>query len=351
MGELLRVNLQFFSGDGFTGDGFDGGGIVSGGEDTEVVRGYYNPDEEIEYPEGANPLWEANEEDVDQQQFDEFQQEGEQGEFEQEQFEQQQPDQNQEYMQRLIQENQMMQQQMNQMMMMQQLQSQQAQQQPAPAPQQQEPQLTPEEQNERLMEKFYENPTGFFDELKQQAIQEARIDIDPIIQEKRIESEVQGLSQRYGQDFLDTVPQMQNLVTQLGDEEVERMGLERVYLMARGMGTTQMAPQDFQQQYQAQPQYQQQYQAPQQLQQQYQAQPQYQTPDQIFQDEQFINDYIAQNPQVQQAVMNQYMANKQQSAPPQVMGSQFGSSPSLAPEERPKSISEASRLLRKSWGI
>lgn len=322
---LLRLDLQTFSDDGFEGDGFEGG-VAEGGNEPEVVRGFYNPDEEIEYPSGENPLWTSNEEQGDEQFDKQF--EGEQLEqdpqIEEQQFQQPQADPNQEHVQRLIQENQQMQQQMRQMLFLQQ--QQQQFQQPQQQQQQQisqEPELTPEEQNERLMEKFYENPSDFFNELKQQAIQEARQDFEPIIAERRIESEVQGLSQKYGQEFLSTVPQMQQLVTELGDQETERLGLERVYLMARGM------------QSQQQPQYQ---------------EPQY-TPEQIFQDQSFINDYIAQNPAVQQAVINQYMANKQQSAPPRVMGSQFGASPSLAPEARPKSIGEASKLLRKSWGL
>lgn len=311
----LKLDLQFFA-DDFSDDGFEGGNI-EGGNEPEVVRGYYNPEEEIEYPTGENPLY-ADGEELEQEPFDQYQ--DEQQDFEQEQ---QQTDPNQEYMQRLVQENQQMQQQMRQMMMLQQYQQQQQQQ---FQPQQQfqqapEPEVTPEEQNERLMEKFYENPSEFFNDLKQQAIAEARRDFEPIIQERHIQNEVQSLSQKYGQDFANTVPHMQQLVTELGDAETERLGLERVYLMARGV-QAQTAPQ----------------------------QPQM-TPEQIFSDQRFINDYIAENPAVQQAVMQRMMGNKQQNQPPRVMGSQFGSSPTLTPEARPKSISEASRMLRKSWGL
>lgn len=309
MSNLLKLNLQFFN------DGeFESGGIIENGPTENVIRGGYNPEAEIEAPTVPNPLVEEahTSEQPLELNFEDAQQPQEpyEGQF-QEPVQPQQP-QVDPYLQQMMLQNQQLQ---AQMMSMQQLMAQQQQtQMPIAEP---EPQLSLEEQNEQLMERFYENPTQFIQEIEQRAQARAMEQITPIIKERQIQTEIDGLKNKYGQDFHNYIEPMRNLVTELGDTEVERIGLERVFLMAKGMSVN--------------------------------AQPQV-SPDQIFQDQGFVNNYIAQNPQVQQAVINNYLASKQQQQPPKVMGSQSGSAPSLAPEQRPKSIAESSRLLRKSWG-
>lgn len=337
----IKMNLQTFAGN-------EG----EGGE-PEVFRYGYNPDEEIEFPQGLNPLYEGSEGE-----------EGiEGGEGGEEPFTTNEPNQidpnqqqvpntfdfggrivdpndptsiqgayedfqnSQRYIQQLINENRQQQMLMQQFVQQQQMQPQQFQQQNQfqQAPVIEEPQLSEEEQNEKLMEKFYENPSQFFKEMKEEAIREARKDVDPFITEKKIEAEVTKMTSQYGEDFIQHIPAMQQLVVQLGDSEVERMGLERVYLMARGMQ---------QPSYQQQPQVQQQ-----------------PSIEQYLQDPQFIQQYIANNPQVQQVVMQQYNQTKQQNQPPFVMGNTSGGARPLANEQKPKSIAEASKLLKQTWNI
>ena len=309
MGNKLRLNLQFFS-------------------DGEVFRGGYNPDEEIYYPEMTNPLLEqpSGEGVSDEPQVPEVQPE----------MQQQQPEttpqqtptfdfggrivdpndpetikgayedfqNSQRYIQQLIQENRNMQQQFQQF-------QQQFSQPQAP----QEPEVDLEKQNEQMMERFYENPTQFFKEIKQQAIEEARKEIEPILKERKIQSEIKEVSSKY-QDFQNYIPKMQEIAAELGEQAAEQIGLERIYLMAKGTSTT--------------------------------TQP---DPQQLIQDPNFLQQYVLNNPQIQQQFLQQYMSQKQQTQPPKVMGNTYGGTQSLASEQRPKSIGEASKLLRKSWGI
>lgn len=320
--EPLRLNIQYFS-DG-EGDG--------------VVRGGYNPDEEIDFStietynqsnaeEGSSPEPTEPEfvEQPNNQQPEPTQVEPTQPETPQEsvfdfggrKVNPNDPEsikgahedfqQSQRYIQQLINENRQMQQQYQQQM-------QQFQQQP---PQQSEPEIDPEKLNEQMMEKFYENPSEFFKELREQAVQEARKDFEPIMKERRINSEIQSLQSKY-QDFGDNVPHMQKVIEEMGEAEAEKIGLERVYLIAKGMNS----------------------------------QPVHQPrPEELLQNQEFVNQHILNNPQIQQQIMQNYMNGKQQTQPPKVMGNTYGGAQTLASQNRPKSISDASKMARKYFNV
>lgn len=313
MPKFLSLNLQFFNENTeIENTEFESAGIIESAPASEnIVRGGYNPDVEIETATMPNPLSDVEEqvEEVNEIQFEDVQTYEQQEQPYQQQFQETQQPQIDPYMQQLMFQNQQMQ---AQILQMQQMMSQQQVQQ-APV----EPELSIEEQNEQLMEQFYENPTQFVKEIEERAYQKAFEQVNPIIKERQIQSEIDALNQKYGQDFQQHIQPMRQLVNELGDQEVERIGLERVYLMAKGMSVN--------------------------------TQPQL-NPEQIFSDETFVNEYIAKNPAVQQAVINDYLANKKNNQPPRVMSNDSGASLSLTPEQRPKSIAESSRLLRKSWG-
>lgn len=301
MPKLFKLNLQFFSDD--------------------VVRGGYNPEEEIHYPEiTTNPLLAEEEQPSAEGVTNELpavepQQEPVTFDFGGRIVDPNNPDtikgafedfqNSQRYIQQLIQENRTMQQQFQQF------------QQQFQQPQVKEPEVDIEKQNEQMMEKFYENPTQFFKELQQKAVEEAKKEFEPVLRERKMQAEIQTVSSKY-QDFNEYIPKMQELVSELGEQTTEQLGLERVYLMAKGQSA------------QVQP-------TP--------------SPDQLLQDPNFVNQYVLNNPQIQQQILQNYMQQKQQSQPPKVMGNTYGGTQSLAGEARPKSISEASRLLRKSWGV
>jgi len=293
---MLKLNLQLFA------------------EDEDFVfRGGYNPDEEIQFlgADAVNPLTVDTtepQEPVVTEPFTTNEVEGTQiaptTEPYQSPYQQQQPQFSPE-MAMIMQQNQMLQQQMAQ------LQQQMAQ------PVVNEPQLSVEEQNEKMMEKFYENPSEFFNDLKLQAIEEARKGVDPIIKERQYQNEVQGVANKYGQDFYNSIPQVQQLVNELGEAETERIGLENVYLMARGRSAVAPAPQ----------------------------------PQQLVNDPNFLNQYVLNNPQIQQQIIDQYLQGKVSQQPPVVLSNQSGASQPLAQEHKPRSIGEASKLYRKSLGL
>lgn len=322
----LRLDIQYFSEDG---DGEIEYGSVQSSSEESIVQGYYDPNSEIQYPAIENPLLSSDEVQDQFEQPEEYEEVPE-GQYEEVQGQEQQPDPRDAYIQQLMMQNrQMMALMQNQQPMQQQVQPpfQQPMQQQFQQPMQpQEPELSPEELNEKMMEEFYENPSQFFKKIQQQAIDEARRDLTPIIQERKITSEVERITQKYGDDFVNTIPEIQTLAVELGDEGVERFGLENVYLMAKGrMAMNQPYQQQAQQQ-------------------------QTLTAEEIFQNTDFVN-HLAQNPLVQQAAMQQYLAGKQQQQPPRVMSNQAGSTPTFAPETRPKSISEATKLAARYFNV
>lgn len=319
--EPLRLNIQYFS----------------EGEGDGIVRGGYNPDEEIDFstietytqsnaeeggegdPEGGEtPPGEDIQPSIEPQQT-ESQSEQPQDtylDFGGRKVNPNDPDslkgahedfqQSQRYIQQLINENRQMQQQFQQ--------QQQQYQQP---PQQTEPEIDPEKLNEQMMEKFYENPSEFFKELREQAVQEARKDYEPMMKERRLNSEIQSLQGKY-QDFGDNIPHMQKVIEEMGEAEAEQIGLERVYLIAKGMNSQPV---------------------------------QQPSPEELLQNQDFVNQYVVNNPQIQQAVMQQYMSGKQQNQPPKVMGNTFGGTQPLASQNKPRSISDASKMARKYFNV
>lgn len=204
----------------------------------------------------------------------------------------------------------------------QQLQSQQA-----PAQQAQpEPQPEPFDR-EQFFEQFYDDPETAFSKLNQSHQQqfdaklkemESRFSqyVEPMVKERQVNEQLQSLSQRYP-DLGDFANQMSQLETQQPGI-ADKVGLENLYLMAKGM-TVQQAP----------------------------------TPDQLMQDPNFRNRLLADQ-SFQQEVMKQYMATKQQSnqQTPPVMGTQVGGGQAPTMQANtPKTLGEASKAFAKSLGL
>lgn len=310
---LLKLPIQFFG-------------------DDEVFRGGYNPEEEISQPEIPNPL---SEEETPEEQppvednVPEGNPEGEPDETQYLDFGGRKVNPNdpeavkgayndyqnaQRYITQLTQQNEQLMSQMNQFQQMQQQQPQDFNnmQQQAQAEQ---PQKSPEEINEELMEKFYDNPKGFFDDMQRQAVEQAQNQIkeqyEPMMKEQRIQKEINEVQSKYS-DFEQNVPHMQQVIERIGNEEAERIGLENVYLMAKGHSSTQAQP----------------------------------TPDDLLQDESFI-EKIMSNESIRNKIIGQYANNKTQQQPPRVMSNQSGSTQPLSSENRPRSVAEASKMAMK----
>lgn len=330
----LRLDLQFYN------------------DEPEVFRGGYNPDEEIEVPEG-NPLSadeptnEPNNEPNNEPEGNpngEPTPEGEpQGEPTDEQvfdFAGRQVKVNdpesikgaredyinaQSYIQQQAQQLSQMQQQMMQLQQQAQPQQQYEQQYEQPEPEQ--PQMDPEE----FMEKFYEDPMGTMQEFQQQAIQQATQQVqqqyEPFIREQQINKEINTVKSKYP-DFDDYRDQMSQVISEIGEEGVDQIGLERVYHMAKGLNAQQ--------------------------------QPQQPDPNQLIQDPNFVNQLmqnqefmqqLTQNPDISNQVIQNYAQQKTQDTPPSLMNGNKGAAPTFSKENAPKSISEAGKMYRKNLGI
>jgi hypothetical protein len=193
--------------------------------------------------------------------------------------------------------------------MMQQFQNQQQLAQQAQA--QPEPVIDIEAQREAFMDRFYDNPMEAIGELIASKVNPV---IQPITQEKQFQADVAAMEDRFT-DFRDTMPAMRDLLNEmphLGDQ-----GLETLYYVAKGR-TAQAAP----------------------------------TPDQLMQDPAFIQQVLG-NEQIRNQAVQQYMAQRQQTNQqiPMVIGSQPGGQAPSAPENRPTSIREASKMFLKSMGL
>lgn len=188
---------------------------------------------------------------------------------------------------------------------------------PAPA----EPALPSPEDNEQFMNQWYDSPIATVQELIQRQVQqlvESQVKpvIEPIQRERQYSQEIQQLSQRHA-DFQQHLPVMQQLVQQ--NPQLAEQGLETVYWVARG--------------------------------QQAQAQPTY-TPEQMLNDPQFRQQLLG-NEGLRNEIVSTYMQQRQQTNQqvPPVMGNQPGGSPPAMPEQRPKSIREASKMFSKYLGL
>lgn len=209
---------------------------------------------------------------------------------------------------------------------------QQFQQQPqAPVAPQQPPGPTPEqlqEFNQQYTERFYDNPVEankmllespfMKDVLQKQVEQMVRPFIEPFQKERQFNQEVQSAQNKYP-DFQQFAPQMQAALQ--ANPKLADLGLETVYLVAKGAQSNA---------------------APQQM----------PTPQQLLSDPNF-KQHVFGNEQIRNEIIQQYMTNRTQSNQqiPPVMGNQPGGNPPAMPEQRPKSIREASNAFSKFLGL
>lgn len=294
--------------------------------DDEVIQGGYVPDNE---PVGENPLLT---DDPAEQTTEEFQDMGENLEGQNENLEQQteeQPNmfdfggrqvnpndpeslkglhedwtQTQRYIQQMQTERQQLQQQMYQMA--------QAQQQLFQQQQPQQPQEEPFD-SEAFLEKFYANPNEAIGSITQKAVEQAigqiRQEYEPIVKERQYQEQIHSVASKY-QDFQKYVPQISQMVAQMGEDGANQVGLENLYFRAKAL-----------------------------------SQP---DPNQFLNDPQFITQHVMNNEQIRNQLYNEFMRTKQQTQPKApVMGNQYGGQASFANQSTPKSLEEAGKLARQ----
>lgn len=182
--------------------------------------------------------------------------------------------------------------------------------------QQQQPQQPQEEafDTDAFLEKFYENPNEAIGSITQKAVEQAvgqlRQEYEPIVKERKYQEQISSVASKY-QDFQQFVPQISEMVAQMGEEEANRIGLENIYFMARGR-TPQPDPRQF------------------------------------LNDPNFVKEHVMNNEQIKNELYNEFMRNRQSNQPKApVMGNNYGGTPSFANQNAPKSLEEAGRLARQ----
>lgn len=185
-----------------------------------------------------------------------------------------------------------------------------AQQTPQAAQPEPEPFQMPQD-SESFMNLWYENPITTVQQMVQAQIQQI---MEPVRREQQYQKEIQTLSQQYT-DFQDHIPQMQELIQQ--SPQLAEMGLETVYWATKGRT----------------------------------AQPTY-TPEQLVNDPNF-RQKLVQNETLRNEVVSQYLQQSQErnNNTPPVMGNQPGGNAPAVPENRPKSLREASKMFSKYLGL
>lgn len=183
-------------------------------------------------------------------------------------------------------------------------------------PQVQEPQLTPEEANEQMMNKFYENPSQFFNEIKEQAKQELMQQIAPIQEQYQMQQEQQRWNQAVNdfasqhQDFAQWQPAMADIMNSNPHISGLPNSLEVAYAMAKGQN--------------------------------------YQDPNAILQDQNFVKQNILGNQDIKNQIIQEYLQSLNQGKQaPQVISGQVNGAMPMTPENKPTNMQEAKNIALK----
>lgn len=202
------------------------------------------------------------------------------------------------------------------------MQQQMAQQQQAQA----QPQMSPEEiaeRNQQFLDSLWENPIETIDRHTNTRVQEAlerqRQEfmqmVQPIVAERSFNENFNQLKQRYG-DITPYIDEMRQVLAEQPYLEQLPNALEQTFLIARGRVAQTPPP----------------------------------TIDDLLANPQ-TRDQVLKNEQIRQQIVNDYMRNvqqRQQSAPPVMGGATTGLAQTpIAPQNRPKTIQEASKGFRE----
>lgn len=188
------------------------------------------------------------------------------------------------------------------------------QQQQAPQAQAQaEPQGPTAEDIDAMMAEWYENPKGFIQKMVQESIKPV---IEPMQKERQYQEQVQGLSQKYS-DFNDMVPGMQQVI-EANPQWAEQQSLETIYLLARGQQPAQQVP----------------------------------TLDQLLQTPEYRQQLLS-NEGLRNEFVSTYMrdAQQRQAQVPPVMGGGPGGNAPFAPNDKPKTVREATKGFARYLGM
>lgn len=172
-----------------------------------------------------------------------------------------------------------------------------------------------EQAKEEFMTRFYEDPLSAIEELVSKKVNPV---VEPITKEREFNQEVQRISSKYA-DFNQMVPLMESVLQE--HPQLKNQGLEAVYLIAKGKAAQNAVP------------------AP--------------TPEQLLSDPQFVQNYVMNNEAIRNQMISQYVNDKQATNGqiPVVLGNQAGGSIPSMPDNKPKTLAEASRAFAKHLGL
>lgn len=181
---------------------------------------------------------------------------------------------------------------------------------------QQQPQLTPEQQNEAFMNKFYENPTGTIQEMLKTIVDPQ---IQPIQQQMQAQQQQQTWNQAVG-DFAQKTPDFDQWKGQMGQvldanphlADLTRVpnGLEVAYNMAKGQN--------------------------------------YQDPSSMLQNQDFVKQNILNNQDIKNQIIQEYLQGIQQGEKaPTVINGQANGSTVVVPEGKPQNMKDAREIAIK----
>jgi hypothetical protein len=171
--------------------------------------------------------------------------------------------------------------------------------------------------SEETWQTFYDKPQEVLGQIVNQAVQQfANEKLEPIVREREWNNELQRMYQQYP-DFDSYVNDVQALINQEPNRYANRQGgLEEAYYRAKA--TSAVA-----------------------------------NPAQLAQDPNFVQQYVLNNPQLQNQVVQNYLQQKQtvNQQVPVTMGRGAGGVTPQTPEDAPTTLREASRQFMKNLGI
>lgn len=186
-----------------------------------------------------------------------------------------------------------------------------------------QPQETPEERqrrNEELLERFYEDPYGVLNELVNQRVNQiiqTQIlpQIEPLQRERQMQQQLQATMAKYP-DFQNYVAQIQQIIQENPQIAELPNCFETAYLMAKGMTAQSVNPDD------------------------------------LLNDPEFQKKVLEREDLRNKIIQDHIQKIQQQKqSTVQPMGAQPGGQQPVVPDEKPKTLQEASAAVRKWLGI
>jgi hypothetical protein len=178
--------------------------------------------------------------------------------------------------------------------------------------------VEPQIDNEALLTQFYDDPAGTLSKMIEQKAREL---INPIQSKLQMDEEQKVWNQRavdFGKSHPDAgqyAEEMKQALIQFPDLQKSPSAFDIAYNYVKGQKAASLDPAN------------------------------------LAKDENFLNQYVLNNPDVKNRVLQTHMQSIQQNTPPPVLGNQVGGQQLGMPEQRPTTLQESTNLLLKALGL